>query len=210
MTGILLFGASAHAWASLEWKTTQIEVDAGVEDQSAKAVYEFKNTGTAPVSIKSIQTSCGCTNASDARGIYQPGQSGKIEVEFKFQGRKGLQQKTIIVEMPDQEPGMQVLTFRVQIPNDIALSKEALVWEKGVAPEAQSISVTLLNPRSKLTAVSSTNANFEAKFEELEPGKIFRVNVKPVATDQPGSAVIRLEFSEPAGRSMFLPVRIKN
>ena len=43
----------------------------------------------APVTIISVQTSCGCTSAALARTDYAPGEGGELNVTYRFEGQVG-------------------------------------------------------------------------------------------------------------------------
>jgi hypothetical protein len=45
-------------------------------------VFDFKNTGTTPVIIQNVQTSCGCTTADKPVEPIQPGEKSKISVKY--------------------------------------------------------------------------------------------------------------------------------
>lgn len=45
-------------------------------------VFAFENTGTEPLIITNVQTTCGCTAPNWPRDPIAPGQSGEIKVVF--------------------------------------------------------------------------------------------------------------------------------
>ena len=53
--------------AGLEWTTTRVELSATAGDSELVADFPFKNTGTSPVSILNLQTSCDCTVATEPK-----------------------------------------------------------------------------------------------------------------------------------------------
>src|SRR5579862_1369440 len=61
--------------------------------------YEFKftNTGKSPLIITSAQASCGCTTPVWPKEPIKPGENGSIKVTFNSTGKKGLQDKQILV-----------------------------------------------------------------------------------------------------------------
>lgn len=60
-------------------------------------IFTFENTGTAPLVITSVTTSCGCTISKYDKKPVSRGKSGNIEVVFDSSGRNGIQTKSIIV-----------------------------------------------------------------------------------------------------------------
>jgi hypothetical protein len=66
------------------------------EDDNGIRVFEFTNTGDAPLIITNVQSSCGCTVPSKPTEPIAPGMTGKIEVKYNM--HTGPIRKTITVE----------------------------------------------------------------------------------------------------------------
>jgi len=60
-------------------------------------VFAFENTGTEPLIITNVQTTCGCTAPSWPRDPIAPGQTNEIKVRFNSAGKMGRQNKVITV-----------------------------------------------------------------------------------------------------------------
>lgn len=62
--------------------------------------FYFKNTGTRPLFLLQVQTSCGCTATSWSREPIQPNATGEIQVTFDTSAKEdivGEQQKVLLV-----------------------------------------------------------------------------------------------------------------
>ncbi|MFK7978616.1 MAG: DUF1573 domain-containing protein [Saprospiraceae bacterium] len=59
--------------------------------------FKFKNTGNAPLVIKSVDVSCGCTFPSYPFLPIEPGKEGAIDVTFDSKNKVGRQKPTITV-----------------------------------------------------------------------------------------------------------------
>lgn len=70
------------------------EVVKGVDDGTR--VFEFTNTGNAPLIITNVSSTCGCTVPTKPSSPIQPGQSDKIIVKYNM--NPGPISKTITVE----------------------------------------------------------------------------------------------------------------
>ena len=81
--------ASPHALAGLEWETTKVTVPATFGEATLEATYSFKNTGTEPVRIREVKTSCGCTYAAASRELIKPGESAEVAAFFETGDREG-------------------------------------------------------------------------------------------------------------------------
>ncbi len=66
-------------------------------------VFRFTNTSTSPVKIKGVRATCGCTTPQLTKTLYQPGESGEINVTFNPANRRGEQHKTVRVSF-EQPP----------------------------------------------------------------------------------------------------------
>ncbi len=73
--------------------------DFGDIEQGAKVnhIFEFENTGTEPLILSNVLTTCGCTATNWPHEPIAPGESGKIEVSFNSSGKMGKQNKVITV-----------------------------------------------------------------------------------------------------------------
>ncbi|PVH24618.1 DUF1573 domain-containing protein [Sphingobacterium corticibacter] len=59
--------------------------------------FKFKNTGTEPVIISRVSTSCGCTTPEYTSTPVAPNGEGEVKVRFDSHGQSGKQQKIITV-----------------------------------------------------------------------------------------------------------------
>ncbi len=61
-------------------------------------VFKFKNTGNAPLVIKQVDVTCGCTTPEWPKEPIAPGKSGTIKAVFNSAGKMGQQNKVITVQ----------------------------------------------------------------------------------------------------------------
>jgi len=89
-------GFSQEKQAKIEFK--QKEIDYGNIDKNSDGtrVFEFTNTGDAPLIINRVKSSCGCTVPSKPNKPIMPGQTEKIVVKYNTH-RVGPFRKTITV-----------------------------------------------------------------------------------------------------------------
>ena len=95
---ILLSTASyAQSGAKLEMKSDTVDYGTvSKDDDSGLRAFEFTNTGDAPLIIKDVKSTCGCTVPSWPKEPIAPGKTGKIEVKYNM--NPGPIRKTITVE----------------------------------------------------------------------------------------------------------------
>ncbi|RME94384.1 MAG: DUF1573 domain-containing protein [Bacteroidetes bacterium] len=70
------------------------EVDAGAV---ITHIFTFTNTGSVPLVISDVRTTCGCTVADYPRDPIPPGGSGEIEAKFDTKNKTGRQSKPITI-----------------------------------------------------------------------------------------------------------------
>lgn len=73
--------------------------DFGDIEQGTKVnhVFEFENSGTEPLVLSNVLTTCGCTATSWPREPIAPGEGGEIAVSFNSAGKMGKQNKVVTV-----------------------------------------------------------------------------------------------------------------
>lgn len=98
---IALFTVSIYAQKGpkIVFKAVDNTIDYGKiykgEDDGVR-VFEFTNTGDAPLIITNVQSTCGCTVPSKPKEPIMPGKSDKIEVKYNM--ALGPIRKSITVE----------------------------------------------------------------------------------------------------------------
>ncbi len=91
-----LQGFSQEKQAKIEFKQTEIDYGTIDKNSDGTKVFEFTNTGDAPLIINRVKSSCGCTVPSKPTKPIMPGQSDKIVVKYNTH-RTGPFRKTITV-----------------------------------------------------------------------------------------------------------------
>lgn len=93
---LLLFFTLFLAYAQAQDKKPDITfeektIDFGevVEGKTATVVFTFFNSGSAPLLLKNVQASCGCTASNWPRQPIMPGKSSTIEAKFNSAGYAG-------------------------------------------------------------------------------------------------------------------------
>ncbi len=89
-------GFSQEKKAKIEFKQTEIDYGTINKNADGTRVFEFTNTGDAPLIINRVKSSCGCTVPSKPSQPIMPGKSDKIVVRYNTH-RAGPFRKTITV-----------------------------------------------------------------------------------------------------------------
>jgi hypothetical protein len=68
--------------AKIEFKTDVIDYGTIEKGSDGVRIFEFTNTGNAPLIISNVKSTCGCTVPKKPDGPILPGETGKIEVKY--------------------------------------------------------------------------------------------------------------------------------
>ena len=80
-------------------------------------VFEFENSGTTPLVISNVMTTCGCTAPDWPREPIAPGATSSIKVVFNSRGKVGRQNKVItIVSNATNNPEKIKIVTNVLVP----------------------------------------------------------------------------------------------
>ena len=199
--------------AGLEWKTTRIVVNAGIDDKQTTAIFPFTNTGEEPVTIRDISTTCGCTTAALDKRVYLPGEAGAITAVFDHGDRAGRNSKTIRVVATGGETKTHDLELTVDIPTLLRVSPMLLRWRVGEAPAPKvlrvetdpnypiSIKETVIGPEHGRGAGA---ASVFAVSEPVQVGEgVYEITVTPVDTAQPTNRGGQIKTDFPADSPRF-------
>ncbi|CAH8283886.1 uncharacterized protein DUF1573 [Mariniflexile fucanivorans] len=110
--------------AKIEFKTDTVDYGTIEKGSNGVRVFEFTNTGNAPLIISNVTSSCGCTIPKKPDGPILPGKTGEIEVKYDT-NRVNPIRKTITVISNAETP-----TVALKIKGDVVDSKSASVLEK--------------------------------------------------------------------------------
>lgn len=83
--------------AKIKFSKTTYQFGKIKEGEKVNYAFQFKNTGDAPLVIKNVDVSCGCTFPSYPFIPIKPGKKGEIEVTFNSEHKVGRQKPTVTV-----------------------------------------------------------------------------------------------------------------
>ncbi len=99
----------------LEFDKTIHDFGAIKENMSVKTEFVFINNGKSELNIRKVKPNCGCTVSKLDKYTLQPGDSSKMSVEFNSVGRRGNQQKSIVIFSNDPTAPSQRLTIKAKV-----------------------------------------------------------------------------------------------
>jgi Protein of unknown function (DUF1573) len=179
--------------AELRWEKQSIELNSAIGQKVIRTAYHFTNIGKTPISVVTVQPSCGCVATALDKLDYAPGESGEIKITFDLTMDEfaALQKRTITVTTSDNPKSSTVLRLEVHVPETFLASPETVIWERGEKPMAKDI---VLKAGRDIQAVKftqiTTNDNFSVELKTEAEGKRYRVEITPKRTDAPSYASI--------------------
>lgn len=87
------------------------------EGDVVEKIFEFENTGEAPLIISSATASCGCTVPEWPKEPIAVGEKGKIKVKFNSKGKPGVQNKTVTITA-NTYPKINRLKIKANVQKD--------------------------------------------------------------------------------------------
>ena len=185
------------ARGELAWAQKTIDLSASAGTEVLEAHFKFTNTGSSPVDIRQVESSCGCTTTELTERHYEPGARGEIVARYTVSGHMGLQRKTVAVSSSDR-PDVTTLTLVVRVPEVARLQPAFVTWAHDEPAKPKIITMEMLQdvaPRD--ITVQSSNSEMAA---ELQPvaGPKYHLVITPVRTSQFLHAVltIRCRFGD--------------
>jgi len=113
---IALTSFSVYAQAKISFKSDTVDYGEISKGSDGLRVFEFTNTGNAPLIISDVKSSCGCTVPTKPDGPIAPGASSTIQVKYDT-NRVGPIRKTVTVYSNADEP-IKALKIKGEILGD--------------------------------------------------------------------------------------------
>ena len=188
----------------------------------------FTNTGNAALEITGVRPACGCTTAGDWDRLVQPGQTGKIPIQFNPGSFNGTVTKLITVTCNDALQNVHSLHVRATVwrPIDVQpLYAYFTVIEGESTNETKTVRITSnMDEPLTLEPPQSSSPGFRAELKAVRPGKEFALNVtyegtvsnaarqghitlKTSSTNMPTISLTTYAMSQPA--LMTIPQRVQ-
>jgi hypothetical protein len=208
-SGALCFLLAASASAALVFEKTELDLHPEMGASKVDAVFKYENKGDAPVHIKSVRPSCGCTTAALAKNDVAPGEKGEITATFNIGDRTGVQTKTVTVETDDPKTPQMVLTFKATIAQLLELQPTFVFWQANEAPQPKTIMVkTAKGATVKKIDVVSSSADFTAKVEPGQNAGEFKIEVQPKDTAKPLNATLTIKPDANPAKVFYASARV--
>ncbi|MDX2146332.1 MAG: DUF1573 domain-containing protein [Planctomycetota bacterium] len=192
----------------MTFETTEHDFGAVMNTDTPTVKFKFRNTGSAPLTISRMTASCGCTTPKTDKtpAVYEPGESGVIEVSLKADAKLGRTHTSATLETNDPNRRQVQLHLYADVRRLVTFEPPLAQFQQVNKGETPTVEVRVIGRSADFAAshVSFTPADapfdwkivdtapFEFKGETLRATTI-RFTVKPDAKvgNQFARAVVR-------------------
>ncbi|MBI3005000.1 MAG: DUF1573 domain-containing protein [Ignavibacteriales bacterium] len=177
--------------------------------------YTIKNIGNAPLEIKHVQPSCGCTTVRRPQSQIQPGKSDYIDIEFSaVPGMRGKTEKYVFVSTNDPTAGEMTLKLFADVKEELQAVSELSSIPFGGLILGKEVTQTLTYKnvsQKKITVkeLSSTSKNVKASADKMSvnPSDSITVTVSLVP-DKEGFAFEHVTLTTDSRNQPKVEIRI--
>lgn len=156
--------------------------------------FSFENTGSQPVTIEQVKTSCGCTATQLTKKTYQPGETGVIEGSFSVGNRQGKQHKRVTLHTNDLAQPTITLGLKLDIPSLVTVKPGLLLWRTGTEPSSKSVTI-LPNQAFGVRILGVESGTDTYAVSALDPDEAtgaIEVVVAPLDTSEPSRGIVKI------------------
>jgi hypothetical protein len=156
-----------------------------------KYTFIVSNAGDQTLEISRVTPGCHCTTAGDWSHKVEPGQTGKIPIQFDSGSFRGDVSKTITVASNDKRAPNQTLALHGTVWRAIEVTPQfAYINVLPDSPSNVSSVVHITNQTDEpvtLSEPTSANGSFKGELKTIKPGKEYELTVTAVQPLAPGN-----------------------
>lgn len=201
----LLVG-SGIARGAIEWETTRQTVRLRQGEKEVRTAFRFVNR-RAPLKIKHISTSCGCTEAKVADRDLGVDEAGQLDVVFKVDSRRGVQRKYVGVETDEGRNSIEQLVLIVDVPEKLWLAPRFVFWASAADDGVRSFWVDAVG-KTRITAVRATATHPDWRTAVQKMGGRYRVELRHPSKEGSTVVAITAEMADEGAVSMPVFARV--
>lgn len=198
---------ASNTKGNLEFTKLKKEVVLEIGETSKETAFEFTNRGENFIRIVGIKSSCGCTVPELEKKEYASGEVGALNVNFKASSGVQSTSATVILVSDEEENNFYTLKVLASRKQAVLLSSQREEWKIGSALDEREILVSITEDGIHIVEASSNNDAFDVKMVTVEPGKQYKVTVKPRTSKYPAAASLRLQTTNE--KQPFLTARLE-
>ena len=142
---------------------------------TAEHIFIIRNAGNAPLEIKNVRSSCGCTVPTISKRILEPQESTELKAVFDSRRFRGQVTKNIFVYSNDLENPIKKLSIQAEIREDLKVRPSTVYFaglKAGEKVERNLLIKNLSQDTIRIKEIASTisSINLELSKMTIEPG----------------------------------------
>ena len=186
---------SVYSQAVIDFETT-VHDFGNIKEVDGVVSYDFKftNKGSAPILIKNVESSCGCTSPQWTRQPILPGKTGFIKATFDPKDRPSYFDKTITVYSNAKTPVVELKIkgnveaktrtvlddYPYELASGLRLPLDHISLMKATKGETKTMSIGVYNNAGRKVAVSFTGVPAHIKLtinpQQIEAKQIAKIS----------------------------------
>jgi len=181
LSAFLLLHIASLSSAQPKLTVDKMSIDAGIlySGEVFDARWIVKNTGSEPLNIENIHTSCGCTQAKIPKNQLLPGEFDTLDVHYNSSGFHGKISKYIEITSNDPEHRTTTLTLTAEVVTELEpVNGSQVVW-LGSASLGKEITYNVLLKNTTDRTITINGYTTTGKDVHAPSGEI---TVKPLDT----------------------------
>lgn len=158
------------------------------------ATFVAKNTGSAPVVLTKLDSSCSCLKVEADTDTIAPGGSATITAVFDIAKLSGESEKSVYVttDIPDSHETR--LTVKVSVPAVASLEPNMLTWPLGSEPAPREAVFRVLREKPiRVLEATSSRESVSVELQTVEEGREYRIVLKPQSTEAILLGIVRIK-----------------
>jgi hypothetical protein len=171
-----------------------------LEGDAVEVAFSFRSTGTQPLVIHDVSTSCGCTTAEYPSGPLKPGERAAVRTTFSSRGYNGDADLTLLVKSNDGREPLKTLHIRGKVVRQWRVKPDRLVLTN-LAPggkyqhslqlvnymdvplrirelAASADFIRLLSPPEEVPPGAESTVPYEIDLQGFEPGRVQQSSIR--------------------------------
>lgn len=100
--------------AVISFEKTEHDFGTVLQGEVVSCSFRFTNTGSAPLLLSEVTSSCGCTVVDYPHEPIAPGKTGAIKATYDSKGHHGFQSRTLTV-MSNTMPAKTILQLKAKV-----------------------------------------------------------------------------------------------
>ena len=192
--------------ATITFESLTADFGMVIRGETAVKPVTFTNTGSDPLVVSDVKTSCGCTTVQGAQQTVAPGGTGSFELKLDTARFIGDIAKTADVES-NASNGVVRLTVKAKVWSPVTLNPPGVTFGsviRGTKVEPRVVDITVTEPEPlKLGGITCSNPYFHTEMKTVEEGRKYQLTVSVADLgDQPQNADLVLELGHPKMKEM--------